>query len=77
MPGDDFVAVGRRIGFDKLQATLESAYEIKAERLGWSKGRQREGRVLGRVIRLAAEGATLESDPALLEEAVHRLGLRG
>ena len=52
--GDDFVAVGRRSGLDKLQSTLEAPYEIKTERLGWSKGRQRQGIVLGHIIRLTA-----------------------
>ena len=73
--GDDFVVVGRKSRLDELEALLTGHYEAKVQRLGWRGGRQREARFLGRVLRLTDAGATLEPDPALLEEAVHLLGI--
>ena len=45
--------------------------------MGWSRGRSREARILGRIITLTDEGAIIEPDPALLEEVVHLLGMEG
>ena len=75
--GDDFVAVGKKGALDQLQSFLESIYESKVQRLGWGKGKSREARVLGRIITLTPEGATLGADPALLEEVLHLLNLSG
>ena len=69
--------MGRRSELDRLQEHLEWAYECKVQRLGWSKGRGREARILGRIINLTTHGATIEPDPALLEEVVHELKLEG
>lgn len=73
--GDDFVAVGYRSELDKLVAKLKDKYEMKVQRLGWSRGTEKEARILGRIVRLVEQGLTIEADPALLEEVVHMLSL--
>ena len=73
--GDDFVGIGRSKALDEFQRNLEARYECKTQRLGWRKEVASEARVLGRIITLDDSGATIEADPALLEEAVHQLGL--
>ena len=58
-----------------LRAELGGRYESKVQRLGWTKGRAKEARILGRTIILDEYGLTIEADPALLEDAARTLDL--
>ena len=73
--GDDFFACGCKDALDKTEAGLRERYECKVQRLGWSAGREKEARVLGRSIILDDAAVTVEADAALLEEASRALGL--
>lgn len=75
--GDDFVAVGNKNALDDYEAMMTKTYECKVARLGWTKGMSRQTRILGRIVTLHDDGIDIEADPALLEEAIANMGLRG
>ena len=62
--GDDFVIVARRSELDRVQTELERRYDVRTEKLGWARGKAKEARIVGRILRLTPEGATIEADPA-------------
>ena len=77
--GDEFFAVGERSSLDRVEAGLRAElggrYESKVQRLGWTKGRSREARILARTSILDDDGLTIEADPGLLEDAAQTLGV--
>ena len=75
--GDDFFATGLQDQVEWYEQKMRDLYEVKCKGVGWAGGMGRELTILGRVLRLDDEGATLEADPALLDECMSALDLEG
>ena len=69
------MGAGSRGPLDQLESALRAKFECKCQRLGWSNGRARTARVLGRIITLTEQGIEIEADPKLVETIVHSYGL--
>ena len=58
-----------------LESELGKAYEIKTQRLGLTKGWEREGKVFNRIVSCTDDGWTVEADPRHAELVVEQLGV--
>ena len=75
--GNDFFGFGTSDRLHQFQDDMTKTFECKIERAGWGWGREEELRILGRVLTLDDRGATVEADPALLEECIAAMDLVG
>ena len=74
--GDDFTFEGDDEALDNIVEFMTQAFECKIEgRLGLGKNDKREVRVLNRVMRRSAEGATWEADPRHAEALIRDMGV--
>ena len=71
--GDEFFGFGPTDKLDDFEAGMNEAYGCKVKRAGWGRGRDRELRILVRVLTLDDRGASVEADQALLEECISAL----
>ena len=74
--GDDFTCVGSSEHLSWYETQLAKAFEIKIRgRMGESKGRDREMRMLSKIVRLDSSGLSIEADPRHEEILIKALGL--
>ena len=74
--GDDYVSAGSSESMDWMEKELEKANEIKTQKISASKGGNREGKVLNRILRCDSVGWQIEADPRHAELIVEQLGLQ-
>ena len=73
--GDDYVSSALPADLEWLKLELEKSYEIKTQKLGMSKGWDREGKVLNRIVSCDETGWSIEADPRHAELVVEQLGI--
>ena len=73
--GDDYVASGSPEQLTWFKEELEKAYEIQSQRIGMGAGRQREGKVLNRILRCTEAGFEIEADPRHAELVIEQMNV--
>ena len=73
--GDDYVSSGFDQDLLWLEEELSKAYEIKTQKLGLEKGRERQGKAFNRFVSRVDECWTIEADQRHAEFIVEQVGV--